>query len=89
MVVLNPQLYNALKDTFSEVGVTKPGEKAMVSHVPIWINERPRLNVKVDGGEYYKVINCPFCGDKRRRLHFNHLCGTHDDKTGRPIRAVV
>jgi hypothetical protein len=47
-----------------------------------------RLQVSVSGGEYYKV-NCPFCGDTRKRLQFNYLWGTLDQRTRRRLLHLV
>lgn len=72
---LNPSLYDFLWNEFGgDVRVSKPGQqfRYTVSHEN---GETVIDPVPGGGGEEYQV-NCPLCGDKRRRLYINHRYGT-------------
>ncbi len=70
---LNRALYDFLWERFSgNVLVAKRGQKFRYSVTQV--NGTPIID-KLDGGEEYQV-NCPLCGDKRRRLYVNHRWGT-------------
>ncbi len=83
MNVLNPTLYEALKQKFGEVRVADPGA-AMVARHARYPGRDVRLVVS-SSGEYYKVCCC-FCNDTRYRLWINHRWGVRDPATGRRHR---
>jgi len=83
MNVLNPSLYEALSRAFSPIKVSDDGQHASVTHCPAW-SKGGKLEVEVDGGEYYRV-DCPFCTDLKQRLYVNHVWGMMDERTGRRL----
>lgn len=77
--VLNPRLYQSLVDAFGDVRVDSRGVQAQIQQVM----EEGRVKVRIRGGEYYSV-NCPMCGDRRKRLEVNYTYGT--EQCGQTIR---
>jgi hypothetical protein len=69
--VLNPQLYERLRDLFQQVWVTAEGEPFFAKPGYDPLTGRYRLQVE-HSGEYYKV-KCPYCNDWRPRLFINHM----------------
>jgi hypothetical protein len=75
---LCPGLYELLRREFGDVGIANEGEDFIPGnryHDPIsgrWDREI------IHAGEYY-TVNCPYCGDTRRRLWFNHTYGQLDE----------
>ena len=75
---LCPGLYELLRREFGDIGIANEGDE----FVP---GER-RYNAVADrmerdviyAGEYY-TANCPYCGDTRKRLWFNHTYGQRDE----------
>ncbi len=68
---LCPQLYSILKQRFGDVAIANEGEA--MSAVLSNRGGRKWLDVS-HAGEYLRV-NCPFCGDTRKRLWINHMYG--------------
>lgn len=67
--LLNPDLYQLLYDfTDGEVDVVKRGQELKYR---IFERNGRRGIQSIDGGEEY-VIDCPICGDTRKRCHINH-----------------
>ena len=79
MTPLNEPLYEALERVFRHVEIVDQGVPAHVRHTPDW-HRGGRQSAEVMGGEYYKV-SCPFCGDTRKRLWFNHHWNVRDRKS--------
>lgn len=88
MQPLNKVLYNRLREEFGDVLVSQPGVAAVrrygyghfLSSSRGMVSE---LKMELDSaGEYYRV-NCPYCGDGRKRLWLSHLWGVDDKTTGR------
>ena len=83
--MLNQRLYDQLRKAFGEVKIAsegipfkgQPRVRALASRVGRDGKRRtPNPYVKVEErGESYQVC-CPFCGDKRFRLYFQHRWGT-------------
>lgn len=74
--VLNPSLYLRLRRLFGRVKVVNPREEAVYRVVRD--SSRGGFRMIFDQvGEEYRV-NCPFCGDRRSRLHVHHLYGQRD-----------
>ena len=70
MKPLRPELYHNLTRLFHDVLVRHEGEEMRYT-----INTEGKLQIdESSGGEYYSV-NCPYCGDTRKRLWFNYLWG--------------
>jgi len=70
---LNELLYGRLLQRFGDVQVANAGIEA----VPYPELTLSGPQVKYRGGEYYRV-NCPWCGDTRRRLWVSYLWGMWD-----------
>lgn len=85
--VMNPALFSLLTSRFGPVRIANPLEPAAYGSTFVTANghRHTRLVVK---GEHYQV-NCPYCGDRRSRLYVNHLYGTNDPATGKPMRGLV
>jgi hypothetical protein len=78
--MLNDPLFNALRECFQqEPGIGNEGEQAVFHCPPSGRSNLKkaitRFAVVERWGECY-TLNCPFCGDTRRRLWFSHLYGT-------------
>jgi len=81
MTLLNPNLYQALREVFQQdPEIANPGTAAGFSCPPTsrtHLGRKTKRMVNLCGGwgECY-VLNCPACGDTRRRLYFSHtfLC---------------
>jgi hypothetical protein len=69
--VLNPYLYERLKELYGEVRIASPGEACMGGHVT---QAQGKRYVPSNMGEYYRVC-CPFCSDRTFRLWVNHRWG--------------
>jgi len=81
-VTLNPILYERLRKEFIHVVVANEGEAMLKSYGEDPLTGRRRISVTPGcAGEYYRV-NCPYCGDTRKRLWVNHMFGVVDDETG-------
>lgn len=76
--VLNSVLYAQLKARFGQVIVSNAGLLAEITYY----REGGHIYAAPKHGEYYRV-NCPFCGDRRKRLYISYLLGTVDPKTKR------
>lgn len=84
--VLNPALYTALLRAFGSVGVSHPGEPRECVYAPArGLNGLVLKSTVKQYGEQYQV-NCPFCGDTRRRLNISYCYGVTDKKTRSPNR---
>lgn len=74
---LRPALYNRLLEVFNHnVTVANEGEKMDASYIVV--KGKAELSIN-SPGEYYRV-NCPYCGDTRKRLWINHQWGLRDEK---------
>ena len=71
MTPLNPNLYGRLLRVFGEVAIANKGEAFFA--LTQMRQDKPWVVAK-QFGEYYRV-NCPFCGDTRKRLWINHMYG--------------
>ncbi len=79
--VLNPVLYNALLHNFGEVRIVHQGQHAQIRYYP---DSRRPGKVQRDVvyvGEQYQ-IDCPHCGDTRKRCYVGHILGILDPKLG-------
>jgi len=76
MTVLNPSLYQLLSQHFGDVKVCRQGEKMQCTQGRDPRTGSRRLQV-LEHGETY-CINCPFCGDRRKRLYLPYLYGQPD-----------
>lgn len=84
--VLNPTLYTALLRAFGSTGVIHAGEPRELVYAPArGLNGVVLRAIVKQYGEQYQV-NCPFCGDTRRRLNINHCYGVTDTRTRSPNR---
>jgi hypothetical protein len=72
---LNATLYYRLRDLFGEVKITHPGSN-IVYHYETTVDGRKVLRADFYGETY--CVNCPHCGDRRRRLWICHKWGTFD-----------
>ena len=72
--MLNPRLYEQLKRAFGEVQVAKEGQPFSGFVKKDAITGKHSIEW-TDRGECYRVC-CPFCGDRRYRLWFQHRWGT-------------
>ncbi len=85
--VLNPGLYAALS-SWGDAGISNAGEPRRVRYFPNHrYPKRPRVEV-VERGEEYQ-INCPCCGDRRRRLSVNQCYGIPDRRAGTNNRHLL
>lgn len=73
---LNPNLYMSLRARFNAVRIANEGGPFRGHVVIDPMTKRPKTYA-VESGEYYRV-NCPYCGDTRFRLYFNHMWNTVD-----------
>ena len=80
---LCPGLYARLVDLFGSVTVANEGASMTTNVVYDYTKERYQ-NAPIYSGEYYRV-NCPFCGDTKKRLWINHMYGQTDPGNGRPM----
>jgi hypothetical protein len=75
---LCPGLYELLRREFGDVGIANEGDEFVPGERRYnAIAGRTEREV-IYGGEYY-TVNCPYCGDSRKRLWFNHTYGQRDD----------
>jgi len=81
----NPYLFKQLKSYFGRVRVWNRGQG--FEYEEGWDGSRP-ICAKTRGGEEYAVC-CPRCGDKRFRLHINHMWNEPDPVTGYPMRHLI
>lgn len=72
--MLNPRLYEQLKRAFGDVQVAKEGQPFSGFVKKDAITGKHSIEW-TDRGECYRVC-CPFCGDRRYRLWFQHRWGT-------------
>jgi hypothetical protein len=79
---LNPDLYKKLQKQCGQVSVISPGLKLqwMPNAIASLHDGEPRQRLVQAGEEY--CVNCPRCGDTRRRLSINHQWGVKDPVTG-------
>lgn len=86
---LNPVLYAALvslSQRLPHLGCVYIGNAGQAGSVRVERQLGGSQVTRVDvWGESYQV-NCPFCGDQRRRLSINHLYGTPDPSTNGRFR---
>jgi hypothetical protein len=61
-------LYRKLKEIFRHVEIANEGQELQDRYRKVGYQIRHEV---VSPGEYYRV-NCPFCGDSRKRLWINH-----------------
>ena len=78
--MLNPKLYDLLRERLGEVQVVKEGEPMVTKPNPPDQNGRPQMTIE-SWGEGYKV-DCPLCKDTKSRLLISHRYGVHDPATG-------
>ena len=78
--MLNPKLYDLLRERLGEVQVVKEGEPMVTKPKPLDKNGRPQMTIE-SWGEGYKV-NCPLCKDTKSRLLISHRYGVHDSVRG-------
>jgi hypothetical protein len=73
---INPYLFGILQRVDPETQVVNEGEAAVYAQAPqaAGYNGRKAYPVVDSWGEGYR-LNCPFCGDYKRRLFFCHLAG--------------
>lgn len=90
MGVLNQALYNKLTEVFGEARVHNEGDPFLAESVQKQFalkkggyNRRLRV---ISPGEFYSVC-CPFCGDTRFRLWFNHMWNVR--YLGQPLKHMV
>lgn len=68
MSILNVPLYNALIEVAGAVSLVREGEEG---ELEIEFEGGNYRAVRCRGGEEYR-INCPVCGDRRKRLYISH-----------------
>ena len=78
---LNPDLHQALTAAFRDVSVSSQGELRQVQTLPDWQDGGRLRSLVVASGEQYGV-NCPYCGDTRRRLYFSYQWAVRDPDSG-------
>jgi hypothetical protein len=91
-VLCNEELYNTLVEVFGEVIVHTHGQPITLSQLPsmkgrFGANRKDfRITTEMveDGGEHYSV-DCPFCGDTRKRLWLSHAWGSTYEIDGKEI----
>lgn len=81
-MALRPDLYRRLEQRLGDVVYARDGEEmdAYIYEDPTEVDSRGRPFKKLqvnEPGEAYRV-NCPFCGDTRKRLWVNHMWGYKD-----------
>ena len=74
---LNARLHGMLVRAFEEVRIANEGQRFVGREVHDPLRGGMRLNV-VEPGEQY-AVNCPFCGDERKRLYISHKWNTIDE----------
>lgn len=70
---LCPELYGRLETVFGDVRISNPGEELVVQAAPRLLSpwsEDSHYEI-ISAGEYY-LVDCPYCGDTRKRLEINH-----------------
>jgi hypothetical protein len=78
---LCPGLYELLRRAFGDVLIANEGEEVVIGGRRWNANYgRAEWDI-VQSGEYYRV-NCPYCGDGRKRLWFHYCYGQLDDEDG-------
>jgi hypothetical protein len=84
---LCPGLYDLLHRAFGEIVIANEGEEVVIAGQH-WnaTDGRTEWDI-IQPGEYYRV-NCPYCGDGRKRLWF-HYCYGSLDGNGRIINWLV
>lgn len=91
MTRLNPGLHDRLQATCGNVRVANAGCRASVRTVQpaqqAGFTGRAYTHVTQDAERYY--VNCPFCGDQRRRLSVHYLYGTVDPLTNRRFNRLL
>jgi hypothetical protein len=82
--VLRPDLYARLKLKFGKVLIANQGQNISWA-IEIGNEGKPRRILDSSRehhwGESYRV-NCPYCGDTKRRLYVGHMWGLKDEVTG-------
>ncbi len=90
--MFNEPLYNALVAAFEDVTITGKGMALTLKRKPTLqgLFGKKLRDYKItkdmieDGGEYY-VVNCPFCGDTRKRLWVCHALGGTYEVDGKRV----
>ena len=77
---LNPLLYAMLVKRYGDVEIAYPGEAIGYTYQFNPLKDRNELRVW-DSGEQYR-INCPICGDQRKRLYISYCWFYRDDTHG-------
>ncbi len=77
--MLNKRLYDTLKRMCGSVAISGEDEPVELNFTPVCTpaTKSEELFIhsnQVTGGEHY-AVNCPFCGDKRKRLWVSYACG--------------
>ena len=73
--ILNPSLYNQLCRVFGQVRVSNEGVAFVGTSVRDPLKPtRTSLHIREHGEQY--MVCCPYCGDTRFRLYFNHRWGS-------------
>lgn len=88
MPPLNPTLFEVLQRQFGTVRISNQGQPRQVRELPDPVRFGRVQTLALVKGEQYHV-DCPLCGDRRKRLYFNYLFGTPDRRTGRPNFSLV
>lgn len=94
MKLVNPELYSRLCEVFGKanVGVVRPGVRGTFDYEALpeegsyarFRFSKHSINGNEESGEEYHT-SCMFCGDRKRRLYFNHCWGMVNKYTGKPI----
>ena len=85
---LNSTLYRLLEDRVGPVQVRQPGEPAAGVAARYDPSRRLHRSSWAAMGEYY-AVDCPYCGDNRKRLYVHHLWCTLDDYSGERLRHLA
>ncbi len=75
---LNPELYALLERTFGVVEIKNPGMEMQYAYGFDPVSQRLKLLIAASGEEY--AVNCPRCGDTRKRLSISANWYHHDDR---------
>jgi len=81
--LLNPDLYTRLCDAFGRANVKvnyagDPGGWRKMRYVSDHFDGHKLSKDEGESGGEEFVVDCPFCGDTRKRLQINHRFGTED-----------
>lgn len=78
-MVLNPVLYQLLRQRFGAVRVANEGMSIAGKYLNDPISGRTVYEIDARGETY--CVDCPFCNDTRQRLWINHMYGVRDEIT--------